>query len=359
MESDELSHLVGNVAEIKWPLNNRFFFPSKVGGKPAWLVPEGLPEVKCDSCNKQMSFLLQLYAPDADNAEAFHRSLMIFCCTTCRCFLKCFRSQLPLVNTYYPTDSISLKDAPAQDSVIDTSCCDSCGMREHQNSICRQLPEYGIEIEEIDEIDMRDDENCDSDSDYDDEIGASSEESISQITGQSSDMQIDESEADLFNDFTDTAIEHDSAFRGFKKFVEEAPANHIVYYSIGGSPVWITEQHQMPGQAPACEHCHGPRRFEFQIQPQLIYHLMKRLRGFPMNAAPFEWGVVSVYTCTASCSAGEAYKEEFVYNQLEPSEWLEFNSRKKVDFTKESAAGKRAPKISDASNSDDDGEWIS
>ena len=352
--SVELSPLVGVIEDIKAPLNSRFFFPSKVGGRPAWMIPENIPAVSCDSCRNPMTFLLQLYAPDSENPQAFHRTLMVFCCLSCRCFLKCIRTQISLENKFYPTEMISLKEAPTSDPAIENQCCESCGSLSHIGSVCRSLPEYGLSIEEIDEIDMRDDEDDDDD---DEDMVHEENEKAGQICAKS-EMTIDESEEDLFNEFTETSIDHDASFRIFKKFVTEVPTDHVIYYSIGGTPIWITDQNQMPGPAPACEHCKGPRQFEFQIQPQLIYHLMKRLRGFPMNAAPFEWGVVAIYTCKANCSGGVTYREEFVYNQLEPAEWLEFDARKKVDFNQDKSANSNsAPKVV-VENSDDDGEWM-
>ncbi len=88
---------------------------------------------------------------------------------------------------------------------------------------------------------------------------------------------------------------------------------------------------------------------------------MKRLKGYPMNAAPFEWGIVAIYTCKNNCvpKSTQPYLEEFVYNQMEPAEWLEFNSRKKVDFSKDSKA---APKVGtgnkNASDDEEEGEWM-
>ena len=277
---------------------------------------------------------------------------MVFTCISCRCFLKAFRVQLPLNNPFYPTEPVNPTEVEKQDSILDSTCCDICGMKTHKDAICRCLPEYGIEIDEIDEIDMTDDDG-EIDNEHEDGIGEDSHKHM--LT--TSDMTIDESEADLFNDFTETAIERDSSFRMFKRFIEEAPSGHVVYYAIGGSPIWITEQNQIPGPPPSCEFCGAERHFEFQIQPQLIYHLMKRLRGFPMSAAPFEWGVVCIYTCSRNCTDGVSYKEEFVYNQLEPSEWLEFDSRKKVDFSRDTCSTKTAPKIE--SSDSDEGEWVS
>ena len=63
-------------------LRNRF--PSKLGGKPAWLDPVQLPlesdELRCGASGEPMRFLLQLYAPldDGEDTRAFHRMLYVF-----------------------------------------------------------------------------------------------------------------------------------------------------------------------------------------------------------------------------------------------------------------------------------------
>lgn len=357
MEGDELAHLVGVVEEIKYPFNTRWMFPSKVGGRPAWLVPENLPSVTCHGCDKSMTFLLQIYAPDNDNKVAFHRSIMVFVCLSCRCLLRAFRVQLPHQNPYYGLESLSTKQVPERDAQLDSATCEECGLLHHGRSLCRALPEYSIEIDELDEIVIGEDpDDGDSDGEMEDELNP---ETMSAI--QHTDTPMDTSESDLFKDFAETALENDASFRVFKKFVDEAPADQILYYSIGGTPVWITEQDQFTSNPPCCEHCNGPRQFEFQIQPQLIYHIMKRLKGYPMDAAPFEWGVVAIYTCVGNCTGdiNKPYVEEFVYNQMEPAEWLEFNARKKVDFSKETQG---APKVATSSNrideEDDEGEWM-
>lgn len=45
-----------------WLLRNTFF-PSKVGGRPAWLDVESIPSnnrLKCTECEKQLAFLCQV-----------------------------------------------------------------------------------------------------------------------------------------------------------------------------------------------------------------------------------------------------------------------------------------------------------
>jgi pre-rRNA-processing protein TSR4 len=351
---EDLAHYVGVVEDISPPFNTRFMFPSKVGGKPAWLVPRSLPGVRCDNCDNPMTFLLQVYAPDQERADAFHRSLMVFTCLRCRCFLKCLRSQLPLANDFYDAEAASFTDIPSRDPVLDEFCCETCGMISHSDTTaCRSLPEYSLEIEEVEKVegDLDDEE----DGSYD-ENGDNYEVDAGKLLQQSSEMSFDESEVDLFNEFTETQLERDASFRRFKRFTQSAPSNHAIYYSCGGSPIWITDKHQMSDNIPHCDNCGSRRHFEFQIQPQLIYHLMRRLRGFPMDAAPFEWGVVAIYTCTENCiNMSHPYLEEFVFNQLEPSEWLEFGRRKKVDF-RNGREPTRAPIVENMNNDAD--EWI-
>lgn len=63
-------------------------FPSKVGGRPAWLGEAGLPgpaELACARCGRPLAFLLQLYAPLPGRADAFHRGLFLFCCRAPPC----------------------------------------------------------------------------------------------------------------------------------------------------------------------------------------------------------------------------------------------------------------------------------
>lgn len=96
-----------------WLLESRFF-PSKVGGKPAWLDLKNLPSVKdltCNNCKNPCIFLCQVYAPYEDDARAFHRTIFVFVCKNPACCqdnisnnLKVFRSQLQRNNEFYSFD---------------------------------------------------------------------------------------------------------------------------------------------------------------------------------------------------------------------------------------------------------------
>ena len=69
-------------APDSWQLDSRFF-PSKLGGKPAWLNLRDLPAsslIMCQLCKLPRSFLCQLYANIDDKPDCFHRTLFIFMC---------------------------------------------------------------------------------------------------------------------------------------------------------------------------------------------------------------------------------------------------------------------------------------
>ena len=143
-------------------------------------------------------------------------------------------------------------------------------------------------------------------------------------------------------------------------------------------PLWIRSDEQ-PDNIPPCTYCGAERKFEFQIMPQMLHYLLKdheinrassevrksietenvkeaiKKATSIMEQAPKEqippsfaeakekavaamrtklmgedgdkelsWGVVAVYTCTASCGSGVeaeegaelgAYREEFTWKQ--------------------------------------------
>ena len=87
------------------------YFPSKVGGKPAWLNPALLPSperLACGECLKPCVLLLQVYAPLSDDPSFYHRSVYVFVCRTPACHkrgsrkpFRVFRCSLPKMNDYY------------------------------------------------------------------------------------------------------------------------------------------------------------------------------------------------------------------------------------------------------------------
>lgn len=142
--------------------------------------------------------------------------------------------------------------------------------------------------------------------------------------------------------------------------------DQCVRYHRGHEPLWLRSE-EVPPDIPDCPYCGAPRQFEFQLQPQLLHffnrhddswkelprkealmatcaivekappeqippqfkeahdraleRVQSQLLAKPKNE--LDWGVVAVYTCTASCGdflddCDEelgAYREEYAHVQ--------------------------------------------
>ena len=127
-----MSVLLGFLAPAEAGQDSPHTFPSKVGGKPAWLDPANLPSsraLSCEKCQSPLSFLLQLYAPLPD-PQAFHRTLMVFACQNCGSQTRCFRYQLPQVNAFWPQtiDESGSEALEGYAALVDRQVCSICGV---------------------------------------------------------------------------------------------------------------------------------------------------------------------------------------------------------------------------------------
>ncbi|VEN52368.1 unnamed protein product [Callosobruchus maculatus] len=142
---DQVGVELGYLEECEsWKLQSRFF-PSKVGGKPAWVnldfVP-GADQLQCRRCKDPLIFLLQLYAPYDESAHIpkdisgrnFHRSLFVFICKNPQCHvrnnsdhIKVFRSSLPRSNKFYPYNAPEDKPDALFSMENWTKLCRLCG----------------------------------------------------------------------------------------------------------------------------------------------------------------------------------------------------------------------------------------
>ena len=104
------------------------YFPSKVGGKPAWLALSSLPRsdaLQCSKCTRPMIHLIQVYAPLTAHDECFHRTVLVFLCKNPQCHgkgkaeaFRVFRSQLPRANAFYSFDPPSDDDSCSGESML-------------------------------------------------------------------------------------------------------------------------------------------------------------------------------------------------------------------------------------------------
>ncbi|XP_037948900.1 programmed cell death protein 2-like [Teleopsis dalmanni] len=338
-------------------LTNRYF-PSKVGGKPAWLELDLLPskeEMFCDECKTPKTFLCQIYAPFGDEHN-FHRTIFVFVCRTATCQkantasnLMVLRSQLAKKNKFYseipPDEDADVLPAimPNKKLCIVCGClgqlqCSRCKnanycAAEHQRAhwphhktICSAanvtenevnkinaiafpkllFPEYEITIEPCDE-------NNRVDLDKDDE--AKEKEQMAEYEKLAAEGKtgalnnVPDGELEKYAGGTSTGMD-DKYFRKFKKTMWKQEAQ-ILRYKRNGEPLWISNPEKTIAAhlvIPNCELCGGPRQFEFQIMPQMLYIF---------NNEAIDWGVLAVYTCVNSCKIPEdiGYVKEYIIKQ--------------------------------------------
>lgn len=121
-----------------WKLTS-FSFPSKIGGRPAWLALKHLPQLlSCQECHNPLYFLLQVYAPIEGNPACFHRTIFVFICKNGSCYstgktptIRAFRSQLPYQNSYYPLEvtnlALTLEEVSSKLHERMSNLCATCG----------------------------------------------------------------------------------------------------------------------------------------------------------------------------------------------------------------------------------------
>ncbi|XP_029353523.1 programmed cell death protein 2 [Echeneis naucrates] len=329
-------------------------FPSKVGGKPAWLSQRGLPSaagLECEICRLPMAFLLQVYAPVSGLDTSFHRSLFLFCCRTAECYklndnrcMKVFRSQLSRRNEFYPYDpppeDESTTDPEHSQNVLPVSgvkLCWVCGCPGNKAcSRCHTVTYCGKHHQTLHWKHTHKKECGSQDmlaattspflfpeselvTEPEEEEEEAKEENVKEAEGMEGGdgTQKDVDCSSLANTLAETDLEEmalcetkdSKMFQRFKKKIAPEP-HQVVRYSRGGSPLWISSQHIPSGQdIPSCT-CGAKRTFEFQVMPQLLNSLCVDATG-----ASIDWGTLAVYTCSSSCNHENQYCPEFIWKQ--------------------------------------------
>ncbi len=321
---------------------------------------------------------MQLYCPLDEVECAFHRSLYVFACGKASCVAEgsvcCMRSQMPRENSHYPYDP--KVDAIAQPSAASPPhLCALCGClgiftctachKEHYCSKKHQkqhwklhkkacaspgegsgddepgnfgttsaasrllYPEYDLLVSS--EVLVKD--------------SAAALESSTTVWEDAHTAGGDDEKDDLKlqqKDY-DNALgnkSRDPVYLAFLARVRRGGSDQVLRYcrwEEKHGALSISSAAQGDYEAPVCEHCGAPRKFEFQIMPQLLYYLkvdsatnivapsnvetrakVAQNLSVPLEKAmsnatdeDIEWGTLDVYTCSKSCEAA-AYTAEHV-----------------------------------------------
>nr|CAD7595515.1 unnamed protein product [Timema genevievae] len=267
---------------VEWRLGSRFF-PSKVGGKPAWLDLKHIPDnLKCKECGKPCVFLCQVYAPIEDVESCFHRTIFIFVCRDPICCkenssanFKVFRCQLKRRNNYFsfnpPIEKATWQPDVRAEHFL--KLCAVCGARGQSHcGKCRKVNYCGREHQTLDW------------------------KAGHRNTCASGDTSVDEHLLNM------AGSEGDDFFLHYNSRIKQNPG-HVLRYDRGGEPLWVSGAHVM--EVPPCPNCGAPR-----VLSTLLNHL-----GLDTVEKSIDWGTLLVYTCEDSCDDGPIYKEEFIYKQ--------------------------------------------
>ncbi|XP_011873113.1 PREDICTED: programmed cell death protein 2-like [Vollenhovia emeryi] len=322
-----------------WRLESRFF-PSKAGGKPAWIDLRNIParsDLECDYCGNPCVFLCQIYAPYEEDAGAFHRTVYVFVCKNADCCrpnqsgnLRVFRSQLSRVNDFYPAEPPVEQEDWGTDIDVSrwTKTCHVCGILAPShcgkckvvNYCCRvhQVYDWKNGHKDVCGVEAR---NCSSFLFPEYEIVMESDDAAKEADLKSEQKEMDKYNAmvqdgragtfqheDVNDDLLQMASEEkDETFAEFRMKMDNYP-DQILRYDRGGKVLYISSHNRIT-DVPKCPECNGDRQFEFQIMPQLLNFLDLK------DVKCLDWGILAVFTCRQSCVPKDKYIREYIWKQ--------------------------------------------
>jgi pre-rRNA-processing protein TSR4 len=126
------------------------------------------------------------------------------------------------------------------------------------------------------------------------------------------------SQKDL-NDALGTSGNQDKHYVRFLTRVELAKDQVLRYARWQEQSVlWVHSGYTIEhGAVPPCDRCRSPRKFEFQVLPQLLFYLQVDQSSSLSEIAQksCEWGTLVAYTCSQSCALSGEAADEFLHYQ--------------------------------------------
>ncbi|KAI3657522.1 hypothetical protein MP638_001215 [Amoeboaphelidium occidentale] len=324
-------------------------YESRIGGHPVFYgAAANVDDLKCARCEKAMSLLLQLYAPDMDD---IHRNLYVFVCKTC--FTTNWKDGCKVVRHM----ALEAKDCSACTvcglnapyTCANCKCAHYCS-KDHQimhwsiydhKSECKSSLEanhvtavkFGFKASFIETEEEEDDET--------EEIETLSE-GVANTMALVPTKTIVAPEADDQpwgdEEYEKASADVDKAFLKFQKKLKHNRKQVIRYYRTfteddnDGSwlePLWVADQGKLTREdVPNCELCGSQRTLEMQIMPQMLNYLDID----HVNPNAIDFGTLLIYSCDKNCSEflndGRSWTSEFIYRQDFSSEGIGYEQKK-------------------------------
>lgn len=107
----------------------------------------------------------------------------------------------------------------------------------------------------------------------------------------------------------DRALSADRTYLKFKKRLDCYP-EQCFRYCLGGCPLWANKDIGEPG---VCLQCGGPRVYEMQLMPPLLYYMQQACKdqpSTPYSPNDWEWLTLIVFTCAQSCTPAPSCSSE-------------------------------------------------
>ena len=236
-------------------------FCSKVGGKPIFLR-EKIDAVICEFCDEECVFLLQLYAPDDQISEAYHRAVYIYICqcNNVKVFIQ-KASQDEKVEEHQTEIEQSQTKSEAKCETGNGAVSQSNGEFSEVESKISELPEF--EIETFTEV-------------------IPEEELL--------DNQVRVLASQLDTDADEKYEARDKIFERFTNIIQLNP-QQVIRYTLDEEYLPINKNEPVFH----CDLCSKEMNVEFQIMPQMLNYLE--------NVSDF--GCIYVYSCFFGCASQE------------------------------------------------------
>ncbi|KAJ2907611.1 hypothetical protein GGI21_003716 [Coemansia aciculifera] len=346
-------------------------FPSKIGGRPRWLDPTrplSADQVQCDECASPMAMLMQLYAPEDEPAEAFHRMLYVFICRNGSCHkanakrcMRVVRSQLPEDNAVYTAQECEINEVhkgeeeeeeeeedgfswSLAESVKPASMCAVCGLSGSKACSKCHSQFYCSRAHQVADWDAGHRGQCGHThpqaptsaayarklqrllypehvivSEEDDDVGhlGESNNNDDDDDDEASDDDGEDNEGIKPEDMAlvpltderveDSEVDVDRAFLLFQRRIQKSPDQVIRYTrsSESSEPLFVSDAGKPEAHADVPD-CElcGAAR-EFEFQ--IMPQMLNNLSIDSADPTSVDWGTLLVYTCPRSCSGtGEA-----------------------------------------------------